>query len=98
MKQVGIEPQIIKRTVIALYEAEVNIVAHADKGSIKIDLEPDFIHMILEDEGPGIADIDLAMQKGYSTASPMVRQIRITSYNVCYTKLLRLNAIKFTDF
>ncbi len=75
MKQVGIEPQIIKRTVIALYEAEVNIVAHADKGSIKIDLEPDFIHMILEDEGPGIADIDLAMQKGYSTASPMVRQM-----------------------
>lgn len=75
MKQLGIDPGIIKRTVVALYEAEVNIVAHAYKGVINVDMDEDKIRIILDDEGPGIPDIDKAMQKGYSTASPEVREM-----------------------
>ncbi|HNW68537.1 MAG TPA: ATP-binding protein [Bacteroidales bacterium] len=75
MKQLGVQPDIIKRTVVALYEAEVNIVAHAYRGTITVDLDEKKIYVKLCDEGPGIADIDQAMQKGYSTASPKVREM-----------------------
>lgn len=75
MKQLGVTPDIIKRTVVALYEAEVNIVAHAYRGVISVDLDEEKIYIKLEDEGPGIPDIDKAMQKGYSTASPKVREM-----------------------
>ena len=75
MKQLGVDSGIIKRTVVALYEAEVNIVAHAFKGEITVDIEEDKIYIKLEDEGPGIPDIPQAMQKGFSTASPKVREM-----------------------
>ncbi|MCK9339052.1 MAG: ATP-binding protein [Bacteroidales bacterium] len=75
MKQLGVQPDIIKRTVVALYEAEVNIVAHAYRGTITVDLDEKKIYVKLSDEGPGIPDIDQAMQKGYSTASPKVREM-----------------------
>ncbi len=75
LKQLGIDPSIIKRVVVALYEAEVNIVAHAYKGTITADIESDGINVVLSDEGPGIPDIDRAMKKGYSTASPEVREM-----------------------
>jgi anti-sigma regulatory factor (Ser/Thr protein kinase) len=75
LNQVGVRPDIIKRTVVALYEAEVNIVVHAYRGTIKIDIDEEKIHIRLEDEGPGIPDIDRAMQKGYSTATPRVREM-----------------------
>ncbi len=73
LKQLGVDAKIVRKAVIALYEAEVNIVAHAHKGTIKIDITKERIRMILEDEGPGIPDIDLAMKKGFSTASNEVR-------------------------
>ena len=75
LKQLSVEPAIIKRVVVALYEAEVNIVAHAYRGEINVKIEPDFIQMELKDEGPGISDIEKAMQRGYSTASPKVREM-----------------------
>ena len=75
LKQLSIDPKIIKRVVVALYEAEVNIVAHAWRGTVVADLDADKITLTLEDEGPGIPDIDLAMQEGYSTASPEVREM-----------------------
>ncbi len=75
MKQLGVQPDVIKRTVVALYEAEVNIVAHAYRGTISVDLEENKVYIKLCDEGPGIPDIDQAMQKGYSTASPIVREM-----------------------
>lgn len=75
LRQLGIDPKIIKRTVVALYEAEVNVVAHAWRGVAEIEITPDRISMILTDEGPGIADIPLAMQEGYSTASPEVQEM-----------------------
>ena len=75
MKQLGVDPAIVKRTVVALYEAEVNIVAHAYRGVISVDLDEERIRIVLDDEGPGIPDIGKAMQKGYSTASPEVREM-----------------------
>lgn len=75
MKQLNVDAQVIKRIVVALYEAEVNIVAHAFKGVIDVDIEPDKVFIRLTDEGPGIPDIDLAMKEGYSTASQRVREM-----------------------
>lgn len=75
LKQLGVDSTVIKRVVVCLYEAEVNIVAHAWDGIINIVLDTDAVFMKLTDNGPGIADIDLAMQKGYSTASPEVREM-----------------------
>lgn len=75
LKQLSIDPRVIKRVVVALYEAEVNIVAHAWKGTVVADLEADKITLELKDEGPGIPDIHRAMQEGYSTASSAVREM-----------------------
>ncbi len=75
LKNIGVNPTVIKRVVVALYEAEVNIVAHAYRGVITADIDPEGVTVILADEGPGIPDIDMAMKKGYSTASPQVREM-----------------------
>jgi len=75
LKNLNVPPEIIKRVVVSLYEAEVNIVAHAFKGVISADISNSGIRLILDDEGPGIPDIDIAMTKGYSTASPKVREM-----------------------
>ncbi len=75
LKQLGVDNTVIKRVVVCLYEAEVNIVAHAWDGIINIVLDTDSVFMKLTDNGPGIPDIELAMQKGFSTASPEVREM-----------------------
>jgi len=75
LKQLSVDPKIIKRIVVALYEAEVNVVAHAWKGEVLAEVEANQITLILKDEGPGIPDIPLAMQEGYSTASQAVREM-----------------------
>ena len=75
LKQLNIDFKIIKRIVISLYEAEVNIVAHAYRGVIYVEIDKEKITLKLEDEGPGIPNIELAMQEGYSTASPKVREM-----------------------
>ncbi|MDD2419703.1 MAG: ATP-binding protein [Bacteroidales bacterium] len=75
LKQLGVDSSVIKRVVVALYEAEVNIVAHAYRGVIYVDIEGDGIKLKLVDEGPGIPDVPLAMTKGFSTASPSVREM-----------------------
>src|SRR3989339_548814 len=74
-KHVGAAPAVIKRVVVALYEAEVNIVAHAYRGVIYADIQPGGITLSLVDEGPGIPDVEMAMTKGFSTASPQVREM-----------------------
>jgi len=74
LKQLNLAPAVIKRIAVAMYEAEVNIVAHAYKGEMVVIIDSDKVSMIFNDEGPGIADIDKAMQEGYSTASEEVRQ------------------------
>jgi serine/threonine-protein kinase RsbT len=75
LKQLNVDFKVIKRVVVALYEAEVNIVAHAYKGTIYVEIDKDKISIKLVDEGPGIPDIDQAMQEGYSTASQKVREM-----------------------
>jgi serine/threonine-protein kinase RsbT len=75
LNQLNVDYRIIKRVVVALYEAEVNIVAHADKGKIVADIETDRIKLFLDDEGPGIPDIEKAMEAGFSTASAKVREM-----------------------
>ena len=73
LKQLSVDPRIIKRVVVALYEAEVNVVAHAWRGTVLADIEADRISLLLQDEGPGIPDIGQAMQEGFSTASAAAR-------------------------
>ena len=75
LKQLNVNPQIVKRVVVALYEAEVNAIAHAYGGTIYADIEPDKIIVKVVDKGPGIPDIEWAMQEGNSTASPEVRNM-----------------------
>lgn len=75
LKQLNVDGRVIKRTVVALYEAEVNIVAHAFSGSISVDIDAARIFIRLQDSGPGIPDIGKAMEVGFSTASPAVREM-----------------------
>lgn len=75
LKQLGVSPAVVKRVVVAVYEAEVNIVAHSYGGRITADIEPEGINVVLADTGPGIPDVEKAMQKGYSTASKEVREM-----------------------
>jgi anti-sigma regulatory factor (Ser/Thr protein kinase) len=75
LKELGIDASVIKRVVIALYEAEVNIVAHAYNGQITASIDPEQVFLKLVDEGPGIADIERAMTPGFSTASQQVREM-----------------------
>lgn len=75
LKQINVPSDIVKRIVVALFEAEVNIVAHAWEGDMVVTIYPDRIEALFDDRGPGIPDIELAMQAGYSTASPQVREM-----------------------
>jgi anti-sigma regulatory factor (Ser/Thr protein kinase) len=75
LKRLNIPPKIIKRVVIALYEAEVNITAHSHGGKVVCSITPSCITLTAADTGPGIPDISLAMSEGYSTASREVREM-----------------------
>ena len=75
LKLLGIAPAIIKRTSIAMYEAEINTIIHGGGGTGLVAIENDHIEIVFEDHGPGIPDIELAMQEGYSTASPKIREM-----------------------
>lgn len=75
LSQLGIDPQIARKSTIAMYEGEINMVIHANGGVIDVEITPECIHMFLRDRGPGIQNIDLAMKEGYSTASDQVREL-----------------------
>lgn len=75
LKQLSIDPVHIKRIIVALYEAEVNVVAHSYGGQIVCEIEPDAVDISVKDTGPGIPDLELAMTEGWSTASPEVREM-----------------------
>ncbi|MBN2348765.1 MAG: ATP-binding protein [Bacteroidales bacterium] len=75
LKQLNLDPKIIKRIAVAMYEAEVNVVAHAYHGIMDIELNTEKIIIKVQDTGPGIADIDKAMEEGFSTASKEVREM-----------------------
>jgi len=75
LKELGCNSDMVRRAAIVTYEAEINIVSYAKKGFIHLQAGPHRVLIEVSDEGPGIPDIELAMQEGYSTASPMVREM-----------------------
>jgi Anti-sigma regulatory factor (Ser/Thr protein kinase) len=75
LQQIGVRSDIIRRVAIGSYEAEMNVIIHAFKGVIKAAVYPNRTELLVEDEGPGIADIDQAMQEGYSTAPDYIREM-----------------------
>ena len=75
LKQLGVSPDAIRKLAIALYEGEINMIIHDYGGKIKVTISENEITLILADKGPGIADIDKAMQAGYSTAPDKVRSL-----------------------
>ena len=75
LKQLNLSPVNIKRVIVALYEAEVNVVAHSLGGEITCEIEPEAVDIAVCDTGPGIPDLNLAMTDGWSTATPEVREM-----------------------
>ena len=75
LRQIGIDPETIRRVSIAMYEGEINMVIHAGGGVAEVHVYDEYIEIILDDRGPGISDIDKAMQEGYSTASDNIRSL-----------------------
>jgi anti-sigma regulatory factor (Ser/Thr protein kinase) len=75
LKQLNIDQKLIKKIVVALYEAEVNIVAHAYEGVMEVEITPSQIDLVLRDKGPGIPNVEQAMKEGFSTASQHVREM-----------------------
>ncbi len=75
LKMLGVDSDAIRKVAIAMYEGEINMVIHADGGTITVTVSDDDITMVLADRGPGIPDIEKAMQEGYSTAREEVRSL-----------------------
>ncbi len=75
LRRLGIPPEIIRQVSIAMYEGEINMVIHAGGGVADVIVSENKIEIILEDHGPGIPDVELAMQEGYSTAPDSVRSL-----------------------
>ena len=75
LRQLGIDNEIIRRVSIAMYEGEINMVIHAGGGEADVLVYEDRIEIVLADKGPGIANIELAMQEGFSTAPDNVRSL-----------------------
>ena len=75
LRQLGISPEIIRKVSIAMYEGEINMVIHAGGGDADVMVYEDRIEISLDDRGPGIPDVELAMQEGYSTAPDNIRSL-----------------------
>ena len=75
LRKLGFDPETIRRVSICMYEGEINMVIHADGGQATVDIGLDAITLTLADHGPGIPDVDLAMQAGYTTAGEAVRDL-----------------------
>lgn len=75
LRQLGFSPEVMQRVAIAMYEGEINMVIHANGGSADVAVSDEEIEIVLSDTGPGIPDVALAMQEGYSTASDNVRAL-----------------------
>lgn len=91
LRQLGYSPEVIRRVSIAMYEGEINMVIHANGGTADVEAGDDKIVIILSDKGPGIPDVELALQAGYSTAKDHIR-------NLGFGAGMGLpNMIKYTD-
>lgn len=75
LQQLNLQPHIIRRIAICAYEAEMNVIIHAYRGQIQASIHTDRTELIISDIGPGIANTDLVMQSGYSTAADHIRKL-----------------------
>ncbi len=75
LKQLGLPSDVIRRVAICMYEAEINMVIHADGGTIDVEISSEQIRIVFKDRGPGIPDINKAMQEGFSTATNEIREL-----------------------
>lgn len=75
LKDIGFPPEAVRNTAIAVYEAEINLVIHAGGGEIDVEITPERVKVVLTDHGPGIANVELAMQEGFSTAPDRIRAL-----------------------
>ena len=75
LKKLGLPPEIIRKASVCMYEGEINMVIHADGGRVEVEVGMDAITICLIDQGPGIPDVDRAMEEGYSTAGDVARDL-----------------------
>jgi len=75
LRQIGIGAPTVRRVAIAAYEAEMNVVMYAHRGTVRVEVTPDQVRLLVRDQGPGIENIELAMQEGYSTATEEMREM-----------------------
>jgi len=75
LRQLGIDPAIVRRVSIATYEAEMNVVMYAEEATLTVEVSPRKVKILVNDRGPGIPDVELAMQEGYSTATAEMREM-----------------------
>jgi len=75
LRQLGLNPEIIRRVSIAMYEGEINMVIHAGGGKADVSVTEEYIQIVLADKGPGIKDIQQAMLEGFSTAPDTIRSL-----------------------
>ena len=75
LRQLGLPPEKIRQVSIAMYEGEINMVIHAGGGVADVSVTEDYVEIVLKDNGPGIKDIEQAMQEGFSTATENIRSL-----------------------
>ncbi len=75
LRRLGLPPEVIRRVSIAMYEGEINMVIHAGGGTADVNVTEEYIEIVLSDHGPGIKDIEQAMQEGFSTATDSIRSL-----------------------
>jgi serine/threonine-protein kinase RsbT len=75
LKGAGFSGKVIRRTSIAAFEAEMNVICYANQGNLSLFITPNFLKVVVEDEGIGIHDVNVAMREGYSTANEKIREL-----------------------
>lgn len=75
LKKLGLSPMVVRKVAIAMYEGEINMAIHGGGGEITVEISDQWVQMVLADQGPGIPNVELAMQKGWSTAPDSVRNL-----------------------
>ncbi len=75
LKKMGFPPDVVRKVAIAMYEGEINMVIHAEGGDISVYVSEENVKMVLKDKGPGIPDIEKAMEEGFSTAKDNIRSL-----------------------
>jgi Anti-sigma regulatory factor (Ser/Thr protein kinase) len=75
LRQMGIASDIIRRCAVCMYEGEINAVIHGGGGKADVFISPERVLIVIEDYGPGIADVEAAMREGFSTASSRIREL-----------------------